>query len=76
MQQTARDAMHSFECSGAAVPAMQMTDITRVRGKICIVSVHKKTTRSELKRCELQRADSGWNKSIIRKEEFGRSCRT
>ena len=31
-----------FECSGAAVPAMQMTDITRVRGKICIVSVHKK----------------------------------
>lgn len=30
-----------FECSGAAVPAMQMTDITRVRGKICIVSVHK-----------------------------------
>lgn len=30
-----------FECSGAAVPAMQMTDITRGRGKICIVSVHK-----------------------------------
>lgn len=30
-----------FECSGAASTAMQMTDITRVRGKICMVSVHK-----------------------------------
>ena len=30
-----------FECSGAAAAAMQMTDITRVSGNICIVSVHK-----------------------------------
>ncbi|WP_196604448.1 zinc-dependent alcohol dehydrogenase [Pectinatus haikarae] len=30
-----------FECSGAAAPAMEMSEITRVRGKICIVSVHK-----------------------------------
>lgn len=30
-----------FECSGAEVSAMQMTDITRVGGSICMVSVHK-----------------------------------
>lgn len=30
-----------FECSGAAAAAMQMTDITRVSGRICMVSVHK-----------------------------------
>lgn len=31
-----------FECSGAAVTAMDMTNITRVRGNICMVSIHKK----------------------------------
>lgn len=30
-----------FECSGAEISAMQMTDITRVGGTICMVSVHK-----------------------------------
>ena len=30
-----------FECSGAPSAAMQMTDITRVRGHICMVAVHK-----------------------------------
>lgn len=30
-----------FECSGAAIAALQMSDVTRVRGKICMVSVHK-----------------------------------
>lgn len=30
-----------FECSGAAVAALQMSDITRVSGNICLVSVHK-----------------------------------
>lgn len=30
-----------FECSGAASAAMQMTDITRVSGNICMVSIHK-----------------------------------
>lgn len=30
-----------FECSGAAVTAMQMTDIARVGGNICMVSIHK-----------------------------------
>lgn len=30
-----------FECSGAATAAMQMTDITRVSGNICMVSIHK-----------------------------------
>ncbi|MBU3182270.1 zinc-dependent alcohol dehydrogenase [Clostridium psychrophilum] len=30
-----------FECSGAEIAAIQMTDITRVGGNICMVSVHK-----------------------------------
>lgn len=30
-----------FECSGAESAAMQMTDLTRVGGMICMVSVHK-----------------------------------
>lgn len=30
-----------FECSGAEIAAMQMTDITRVSGSICMTSVHK-----------------------------------
>lgn len=30
-----------FECSGAAIAAKQMSDITRVSGSICMVSVHK-----------------------------------
>lgn len=31
-----------FECSGAASAAMEVSEITRVRGKICVVSIHKK----------------------------------
>lgn len=30
-----------FECSGAEIAAIQMTDITRVGGTICMTSVHK-----------------------------------
>lgn len=30
-----------FECSGAEIAAMQMSDITRVSGHICMTSVHK-----------------------------------
>jgi 2-desacetyl-2-hydroxyethyl bacteriochlorophyllide A dehydrogenase len=30
-----------YECSGAEIAAIQMTDITRVGGNICMVSVHK-----------------------------------
>ncbi|MPW25407.1 alcohol dehydrogenase catalytic domain-containing protein [Alkalibaculum sp. M08DMB] len=30
-----------FECSGAEIAAMEMTNITRVGGSICMVSVHK-----------------------------------
>lgn len=30
-----------FECSGAESAAIQMTDVTRVRGRICMTSVHK-----------------------------------
>ncbi|WP_304507895.1 zinc-dependent alcohol dehydrogenase [Anaerotignum sp.] len=30
-----------FECSGSEIAAMQMTDITRVSGTICMTAVHK-----------------------------------
>ncbi|WP_317856119.1 zinc-dependent alcohol dehydrogenase [Chakrabartyella piscis] len=31
----------TFECAGAEIAAMQVTDITRVSGMICMTSVHK-----------------------------------
>lgn len=31
----------TFECSGSEIAAMQVTDITRVSGMICMVAVHK-----------------------------------
>ena len=60
--------MHSLNAAAQRVPAMQMTDITRVRGKICIVSVHKKTTRSELKRSEFQKNRQWLEQEYIRKK--------
>ena len=32
-----------FECSGSPSAAIEMTEITRVRGRICMTAVHKKT---------------------------------
>ena len=59
-----------FECSGAAVPAMQMTDITRVRGKICIVSVHKKPHEVNLREVNFKEQKSIYERRIRK------SCRT
>ena len=62
-----------FECSGAAVPAMQMTDITRVRGKICIVSVHKKPHEVNLRDVNFKEQTVVGTR-VYTKEEFGRAA--
>ena len=62
-----------FECSGAAVPAMQMTDITRVRGKICIVSVHKKPHEVNLREVNFKEQTVVGTR-VYTKEEFGRAA--
>lgn len=38
-----------FECSGAEIAAIEMTDITRVSGTICMVSVHKAPHKVDLR---------------------------
>lgn len=61
-----------FECSGAASPAMQMTDITRVRGKICIVSVHKKPHEVNLRDVNFKEQTVVGTR-VYTKEEFKRA---
>lgn len=47
MEQVAKEATNGegvdvlFECSGSEISSMEMSDITRVGGTICMVSVHK-----------------------------------
>ncbi len=59
-----------FECSGAAKSAGNADDryYKSPRKKICIVSVHKKTTRSELKRSEFQKNRQWLEQEYIRKK--------
>jgi len=38
-----------FECSGSEAASMEMTDITRVSGRICMVSVHKQPHKVNLR---------------------------
>ena len=38
-----------FECSGSEAAAMDMTEITRVQGRICMVSVHKQPHKVDLR---------------------------
>ena len=62
-----------FECSGAAVPAMQMTDITRVRGKICMVSVHKKPHEVNLRDINFKEQTIVGTR-VYTKKEFGQAA--
>lgn len=62
-----------FECSGAAAPAMQMTDITRVRGKICMVSVHKKPHEVNLRDINFKEQTIVGTR-VCTKEEFGQAA--
>ena len=52
---------------------MQMTDITRVRGKICIVSVHKKPHEVNLRDVNFKEQTVVGTR-VYTKEEFGRAA--
>lgn len=61
-----------FECSGAASAAMEMADIARVRGKLCIVSVHKKPHEVNLQKINFKE-QSLVGTRVYTKEEFGQA---
>lgn len=61
-----------FECSGSAQAAMDMTEITRVSGTICMVAVHKKPHEVNLQQLNFKEQ---WmiGTRVYTKEEFGRA---
>lgn len=62
-----------FECSGSAKSALDMTEITRVSGTICMVSVHKKPHEVNLQQLNFKEQ---WmiGTRVYTKEEFGRAA--
>jgi threonine dehydrogenase-like Zn-dependent dehydrogenase len=61
-----------FECSGAEISAMQMTDITRVGGNICMVSVHKAPHNVNLRDINFKEQHMVGTR-VYTKEEFGQA---
>lgn len=61
-----------FECSGAEIAAMQMTDITRVSGNICMVSVHKAPHNVNLRDINFKEQHLVGTR-VYTKEEFGQA---
>lgn len=61
-----------FECSGAAAAAVQMTDVTRVRGKICMVSVHKHPHEVNLRDVNFKEQTLVGTR-VYTKDEFGQA---
>ncbi|TCS80116.1 zinc-dependent alcohol dehydrogenase [Pectinatus cerevisiiphilus] len=61
-----------FECSGAADPAMQMSEITRVRGRICIVAVHKAPHEVNLRDINFKEQTVVGTR-VYTKDEFGKA---
>ena len=61
-----------FECSGAAAAAVQMTDVTRVRGKICMVSVHKQPHEVNLRDVNFKEQTLVGTR-VYTKDEFGQA---
>ena len=61
-----------FECSGAPSAAMQMTDITRVRGHICMVAVHKAPHEVNLRDLNFKEQTLVGSR-VYTKEEFGQA---
>jgi threonine dehydrogenase-like Zn-dependent dehydrogenase len=59
-----------FECSGAAVAAMQVTDIARVRGMICITATHKTPHEVNLQAVNFKEQTLVGTR-VYTKEEFG-----
>ena len=62
-----------FECSGSAQSALDMTEITRVSGTICMVSVHKKPHEVNLQQLNFKEQ---WmiGTRVYTKEEFERAA--
>lgn len=61
-----------FECSGAEIAAVQMTDITRVGGTICMVSVHKAPHNVNLRDINFKEQHMVGTR-VYTKEEFRRA---
>lgn len=61
-----------FECSGAAAAAVQMTDVTRVRGKICMVSVRKQPHEVNLRDVNFKEQTLVGTR-VYTKDEFGQA---
>jgi len=61
-----------FECSGSEIAALEMTEITRVRGRICIVSVHKQPHKVDLRQINFKEQLMVGTR-VYTKEEFGQA---
>lgn len=58
-----------FECSGSAVAALQMTELTRVSGTICMTSVHKQPHPVNLQQLNFKEQNLVGTR-VYTKEEF------
>ncbi|MFU0833370.1 MAG: L-threonine 3-dehydrogenase [Oscillospiraceae bacterium] len=58
-----------FECSGSEAAAIQMTELTRVKGTICMTSVHKKPHAVDLRQLNFKEQTLVGTR-VYTKEEF------
>ena len=61
-----------FECSGSEAAALEMTEITRVGGRICMVSVHKQPHKVDLRQINFKEQFMIGTR-VYTKEEFGQA---
>lgn len=61
-----------FECSGSEPAAIQMTDITRVRGTICMTGIHKKPHPVDLRELNFKEQTLVGTR-VYTKEQFGQT---
>ena len=62
-----------FECSGSKNSAMDMTEVTRVSGMICMVAVHKEPHEVNLKNLNFKEQHLIGTR-VYTKEEFKAAC--
>lgn len=63
-----------FECSGSATAVKEMTDIVRVKGRICMTAVHKTPHEVNLQAINFKE-QSLVGTRVYTKEEFGQAVR-
>lgn len=61
-----------FECSGSETAALEMTEITRVSGRICMVAVHKQPHKVDLRQINFKEQLLVGTR-VYTKEEFGKA---